>query len=150
MKKLNLETAPSRVGSSYPAPFDVPCRDRRRLRLGAAAGLDQMGVNLLRLPPGSWSSQRHWHTLEEEFIRVVEGEVILVTNGGEERLVAGDCAAFKAGDPDAHHLQNRSDRDALVLEIGTQRPGDIVEYPDIDLRALGGGYTHRDGRPYEP
>jgi uncharacterized cupin superfamily protein len=147
-KKIDPATAPRRVGAGYPAPFDVPCRDRSRVRLGVAAGLTQFGVNLLRLAPGVWSSQRHWHTTEDELVYVLEGEVVLVTNAGEERLVAGDCAGFRAGDADGHHLQNRSDREAVVLEIGSRAEGDVVEYPDIDLRSDSEGWAHKDGSRY--
>ncbi|MDE1899284.1 MAG: cupin domain-containing protein, partial [Xanthomonadaceae bacterium] len=104
MAKINLDTAPLRRGTGYPPPYDRPCRDRCRRQLGDAAGLDQFGVNLLRLPAGQWSSQRHWHETEDEFIHVLEGEVVLVTDAGEELLHAGDCAGFKAGVADAHHL----------------------------------------------
>jgi uncharacterized cupin superfamily protein len=150
-KKITTETAPSTIGSRYPAPHDEPCRNRSRWRLGDAAGLTQFGVNLLRLPPGQWSSQRHWHTAEDEFIFVVEGEVVLVSDAGEEILRAGESVGFKAGTPDGHHLQNRSNRDVVVLEIGTRRTEqDEVFYPGIDMRALRGrgGFVHEDGRPY--
>lgn len=150
-RRIEVSSAPAVAGSRYPAPFDVPCRERFRRRLGDAGGLTQFGVNLLRLPPGAWSSQRHWHTAEDEFVYVVAGEVVLVTDAGEELLRAGDCAGFPAGHADGHHLQNRSDREALVLEVGTRRPDDDEAfYPDIDLRALKGraGYAHRDGEPY--
>ena len=148
-KKIDLATVQERVGGSYPAPFDQPCRERSRLRLGLAAGLSQFGVNLLRLPPNVWSSQRHWHSHEDEFIYVLQGEVVLVTSSGEEVLVAGDCAGFRAGDPDGHCLQNRTDRPALVLEVGTKTQGvDVVDYPDIDLRADSSGYSHKDGSRY--
>jgi uncharacterized cupin superfamily protein len=123
---------------------------RFRRRVGEAANLTQFGVNLTRLPPGCWSSQRHWHTAEDEFVFVIEGEVVLVTDAGEESLRAGDCAGFKAGVADGHHLQNRSDRDAVVLEIGTRRTSeDEVFYSDIDLRALKGraGFALKDGTP---
>lgn len=149
--RIKIEQAAVVTGSRYPSPFDEPCRARMRYCLGDAAALTQFGVNLLRLPPGSWSSQRHWHTSEDEFLFVLEGEVILVTNTGEETLRAGDCAGFKAGVTDGHHLQNRSARDALVLEIGSRRPDvDEVDYPDIDMRALKNraGYVHRDGSAY--
>ncbi len=147
-KKIDIAAAPTRVGSAYPAPFDVPCRERIRTRVGDAAGLTQFGVNLLRLQPGAWSSQRHWHSHEDEFLYVLEGEVVLVTNAGEERLVAGDCAGFRAGDADGHHLQNRSANDAVVLEVGTRTDGvDKTDYPDVDLR-YDGGFVHRDGTPY--
>jgi uncharacterized cupin superfamily protein len=150
MKKIDISAAPRRDGSDYPAPFDAPCRQRMRRQLGKAAGLTQFGVNLQRLPPGAWSSQRHWHSAEDEFVWVIEGEVVLVTEGGEEILRAGDCAGFKAGAADGHHLQNRSASDALILEIGSDRPAeDTVEYPDIDLRwRAATGETHKDGTPY--
>ncbi|HEX7011315.1 MAG TPA: cupin domain-containing protein [Steroidobacteraceae bacterium] len=149
--KIEIEQAPGVRGSGYPSPFDGPCRERFRRRLGDLAGLTQVGVNLLTLPPDAWSSQRHWHTMEDEFVYVLDGEVVLVTDAGEEVLRAGDCAGFPAGIPDGHHLQNRSTNTATVLEIGTRRPADDeVFYPDIDLRALksDAGYARRDGRPY--
>jgi uncharacterized cupin superfamily protein len=149
-KKIDFATAPTRVGAGYPPPFDAPCLERKRWRLGVAAGLTQFGVNRLRLAPGVWSSQRHWHSRDDEFVYVLEGEVVLVTDAGEETLRAGDSAGFKAGDPDGHHLQNRSDREAVVLEVGTNAPGeDVCEYPDIDLRARSAGYEHKDGTPYD-
>jgi uncharacterized cupin superfamily protein len=149
-KKIDLAAAPTRFGTAYPPPHDEPCRERRRWRLGAAAGLTQFGVNLLRLPPGAWSAQRHWHHHEDELVYVLEGEVVLVTDAGEERLVAGDSAGFKAGDPDGHCVQNRSQGEAVLLEIGTCfEGGDTAEYPDIDLRVAPGiGYHHKDGTPY--
>lgn len=151
MKRITIETAPTAFGTRYPQPYDAPCRGRRRWKLGEAAGLTQFGVNLLRLPAGAWSSQRHWHAGEDEFVYVLEGEVVLVTDAGEEILRRGDCAGFKAGDPDGHHLRNRSDREAVILEIGARSPGgDTVTYPDIDLALRGGssGYLHNDGTPY--
>ena len=149
-KRIDPTTAPERRGASYPAPFHEPCIERSRRRLGDAAGLTQFGVNLLRLPPGAWSSQRHWHAEEDEFVYVLDGEVVLVTNAGEEVLRPGDCAGFKAGVADGHHLKNLSDRDALVLEVGSRKANEAVDYPDIDLvmPAGGAGYHHRDGRPY--
>lgn len=150
-KRIDPSAAPERRGSSYPPPFDQPCRERIRTRLGDAAGLTHFGVNLLRLKPGVWSSQRHWHAGEDEFIYVLEGEVVLVTDAGEETLRPGDCAGFRAGAPDGHHLQNRSSTEALLLEVGSRRPGeDAVDYPDIDLVITKGeeGFRHRDGRPY--
>ena len=111
--------------------------------------MTQFGVNLLTLPPGAWSSQRHWHTKGDELIYVVSGEVVLVTDEGEDTLRAGDSAGFKAGDRNGHHLQNRSASDALIMEIGTRVKGDEAFYPDIDLRTVAGqGYAHRDGTPY--
>jgi uncharacterized cupin superfamily protein len=140
------------VGTGYPQPFDGPCRNRERRKLGDAAGLTQFGVSLLRLPPGAWSSQRHWHTHEDEFIYVLSGEVVLVTDDGAETLCAGDAAGFKANDANGHCLQNRSESDATVLEIGNRLEADGAFYSDIDMVAPAGGkpanYTHRDGKPY--
>ena len=138
-------------GCDYPPPFDAPCRDRERKRLGDAAGLSQFGVNLLRLPPGSWSSQRHWQIASDEFVYVVSGEIVLVTDAGEETLRAGDAAGFKAGVPDGHHLQNRSASEAVVLEVGTRLPGDGAHYSDIDMMIIDDGpddFVRRDGTPY--
>jgi uncharacterized cupin superfamily protein len=148
-KKIDTTTAPKAVGTTYPPPFDEPCLKRSRIRLGDAAQLTQFGVNLCTLPPGAWSSQRHWHTLEDELIYVVSGEIVLVTDDGEETLRAGDSAGFKAGDKDGHHFQNRSGADVVILEIGTRVDGDTAYYPDIDLVSPSTpGYTHRDGTPY--
>jgi uncharacterized cupin superfamily protein len=155
-KRIDPATLPVLTGTTYPAPYDQPCRDRHRTRLGDAAGLTQFGVNLLRLDPGAWSSQRHWHTGGDEFIYVLAGEVVLVTDAGEEILRAGDAAGFGAGDPDGHHLQNRSGAATTILEIGSRIPGEAAYYPGIDLVAQTaspvkpGGYTHVDGTPYTP
>ncbi len=151
MPKIDVERAPTRFGTGYPPPYDAPCRDRRRWKLGDAAGLTQFGVNLQRLAPGVWSSQRHWHTAEDEFVWVVSGEVVLVTDEGEQVLRAGDCAGFPANVANGHHLQNRSDAEAVLLEVGSRRPQDDgCDYPDIDLVLDRGAteYRHRDGSPY--
>jgi uncharacterized cupin superfamily protein len=153
-KRIDLPAVPPVIGTQYPPPFDEPCRIRERRRLGDAAGLTQFGVNLLRLAPGVWSSQRHWHSHEDEFVYVVAGEVTLVTDAGAEVLRAGDAAGFKAGERNGHCLQNRSAAEVLVLEIGGRAPAtDVAAYPDIDLMAPAGGvparFTHRDGSPYE-
>jgi uncharacterized cupin superfamily protein len=150
-KRIDVSKVTAVIGSRYPAPFDAPCAARIRQRLGDAAQLSDFGVNLLRLPAGAWSSQRHWHSAEDEFVYVLEGEVVLVTDAGEEPLRAGDCAGFKAGVKDGHHLQNRSQQDAIVLEIGSRKVAeDEGEYPDIDLRFQKNraGFVHRDGPPY--
>jgi uncharacterized cupin superfamily protein len=112
--------------------------------------LTLFGVNLTVIEPGAWSSQRHWHSHEDEFVWVVEGELTLVTDAGEEILRPGDCAAFKRGDPDGHHLINKSGRPAKVLEIGNSDPKDRCVYSDIDMVAEPGvaHFSRRDGTPY--
>ncbi len=150
MPKIDVASAPSRAGSQYPAPFHEPCLNRFRRRLGDAGGLTQFGVNLLELAPGAWSSQRHWHSEEDEFVYVLSGEVALITDRGEQTLRAGDCAAFPKGAADGHHLVNRGRVAAVCLEVGARVPGDFTRYPDVDLLFDPNvdGYTRRDGTPY--
>ena len=151
MPKIDIAKAPTRFGTTYPAPFDEPCRERKRWKLGDVVGLTDFGVSLQRLPPGAWTSQRHWHTAEDEFVWVLEGEVVLVEDDGETTLSAGDCAGWKAGVPNGHCLQNRSDQVAVMLEIGSRREAeDGVDYPDIDMVIWPGEEDprHRDGTPY--
>jgi uncharacterized cupin superfamily protein len=142
---------PARRGSDYPAPHNEPCRDRLRRALGDAFGLSQFGVNLLELPPGTWSSQRHWHERQEELVYVLEGEVVLVTDEGETTLSPGMTAGFRAGSGNGHHLINRSQATARVLEVGTRTVEETARYSDIDMMvredASGWGYHTKDGRP---
>ncbi|MBV8775236.1 MAG: cupin domain-containing protein [Deltaproteobacteria bacterium] len=147
--KIDVSSVPPRTGSRYPKPFDEPCRNKSRRPLGLAAGLTHFGVNLLELAPGAWSSQRHWHSHADEFVYVLRGRVLLVTNSEETILETGDCAAFKARSRDGHHLQNRAAEAALILEVGTAgSTAAITEYPDIDLSATSAGYFHKDGAHY--
>ena len=149
MPKIDIKSVPERTGSSYPSPHHVKVEDRIRQRLGDAGGLTDFGVNLLRLKPGVWSSQRHWHTHEEEFVFIVSGEVVLVTDKGEEILRAGDCAAFPKNVADGHQIINRTGKDVLVLEVGTNSVDDVCTYPDIDMKVdAKTGFTHLDGTPY--
>jgi uncharacterized cupin superfamily protein len=148
MKKIDLAIVPAESGGSYPSPFDEPCRAQSCQRLARYAGLTQFGVNVTVIATGAWSSQRHWHSHEDEFIWVLDGELTLITDAGEETLRVGDCAAFRSGDRDGHHLVNKSDRPARVLEIGTTNPLDRCTYPDIDMIADAKGYAHRDGTRY--
>jgi uncharacterized cupin superfamily protein len=150
MPKLDLNTIPQRTGSGYPAPFHEICAGRIRQALGDAGGLTQFGVNLLQLAPGTASSQRHWHSDEDEFVIILSGVVVLVSDRGEETLQAGDFAAFPGGAPNGHQLANRSGAMAVCLEVGSRIPGDSAVYPDIDLLYDGktDAYTHQDGTPY--
>lgn len=150
MPKIDVKSVFERKGSAYPAPFDQIAKGRIRKRLGDAGGITQFGVNLLQLQPGAASSQRHWHSGEEEFVYIVSGEVRLVTNKGEEILHPGDCAAFPKGVDDGHQLINRSAALAVCLEIGTRKGKDVCVYSDIDMMidSKVGHYTHKDGTPF--
>ena len=132
---LDPATLSPRIGSSYPAPFDEPCKEREKRGLGDPLGLTQFGVNLTTLAPGAWSAQRHWHRHEDEFVFVLEGEVTLISDASEQRLSAGMAAGFPAGVEDGHHIVNRSDRPASILEVGTRAAEEFVDYPDIDIKA---------------
>jgi len=150
MPKIDVKSVPERGGSGYPAPFHEIAKGRVRQRLGDAGGLTQFGVNLLHLPPGAASSQRHWHSGEDEFVYVISGEVTLFTDRGEEVLRAGDCAAFPQGIADGHQLINASSGVVTCLEIGTRSNDDVCIYSDIDMQIDSkiGRYTHKDGTPY--
>jgi uncharacterized cupin superfamily protein len=139
------------VGADYPPPHDAPCRERRRRRLGDVFGLSQFGVNLLELAPGTWSSQRHWHERQDEFVYVLEGEATLVTDEGETTLGPGMVAGFPANTGNGHHIVNRSNSVVRLLEIGTRTSEETAHYSDIDMIFREGpdgeGYFTKDGRP---
>lgn len=149
---LDPASVAPRTGSTYPGGLRAAVQGREKRALGTALGLKNFGVNLVRLPPGAMSSLRHWHSRQDEFVYVLEGEVVLVTDAGEQALGPGLAAGFPAGTADGHHLVNRSGRDALYLEVGDRTAGDAVGYSDVDLAAtLRDGtyvYTRRDGTPY--
>jgi uncharacterized cupin superfamily protein len=145
MPKIDIASAPVAAGSRYPAPHNQPCLTRENRQLGVAAGLTQFGVNLTRLPPGCWSSQRHWHEHEDELVYVLEGEVVLIEDDGEQLLGPGSAAGFKAGVRNGHHFVNRSEDDVLLLTIGSRVDQDFGEYPDIDMKFLPGRYSGRGG-----
>ncbi|TPK71878.1 MULTISPECIES: cupin domain-containing protein [unclassified Mesorhizobium] len=150
MPRINLSAVPIRKGSGYPAPFDQPCAERTRRRLGEAGGLTDFGVNLMTLPPGGWSSQRHWHSHEDEFVYVLDGELTLVEDGGETVLRAGDCATFAKNSGNGHHMINRSSATALYLEVGSRSQDDVITCSDIDMMSPSsdGRFLHKDGTPY--
>jgi uncharacterized cupin superfamily protein len=152
MSRLDLNSIPVVSGTGYPEEFAKVVDGRTRQALGDAGGLTQFGVNLVELQPGAASSQRHWHSHEDEFVMMVSGELVLVTDEGETLMRAGDCAAFPAGRPNGHHLVNRSWGTGVFLVVGARHPDDVATYPDIDLRCVGadGTFTHRDGTPYPP
>jgi uncharacterized cupin superfamily protein len=150
MPKIDIAAIPARTGSGYPAPFDAPCANRTRRRLGDAGGLRDFGVNLMTLPPGGWSSQRHWHSHEDEFVYVLEGELKLVEDGGETLLRAGECAAFPKSTGNGHHLVNESSAMAVYLEVGSRNPNDLTTCSDIDMMSanIDGRFVRKDGSPY--
>jgi uncharacterized cupin superfamily protein len=151
MPKLDLNSVPQRKGTNYPEEFAHHMTHRIRQALGDAGGLAQFGVNLLQLPPGAWSAQRHWLTHEDEFVYIVSGEVVLITDEGEQVMRPGDFAAFPANVANGHHMVNRSDKLAVCLEVGARNPKeDSVDYPDIDMLfdPKADNYVHRDGTPY--
>jgi uncharacterized cupin superfamily protein len=149
---LDPMSVPPRLGSIYPAPFGDKLAGREKRALGDALRLTQFGVNLVTLPAGAWSSQRHWHAHEDEFIYVLQGEVTLVTDTGQKTLTAGMAAGFPAGKADGHHLINQSDNPALYLEVGTRAENEVAQYSDIDMVARKEGsrfaFTHKNGDPY--
>jgi uncharacterized cupin superfamily protein len=149
MKKIDLDTAPKGQGTRYPPPYNAQCKNRRWIRVGDAAGLTQFGVNIVTLDPGVWSSQRHWHEKEDEFVFMLEGELVLVTDAREEIMRPGDCAGFKAGVRDGHNLENRSDKPARFLVVGSRDEADWGEYSDLDMKFLPGrgGYVRKNGDP---
>ena len=152
MPRIDLTALPARSGSTYPEPYAGIVAGREWQSLGDAAGLTQFGVNLMRLRPGAASSARHWHEQEDEFVYMIEGELVLVEDEGETIVKPGDAAGFKAGVANGHHLVNRSDRDAVFLVVGTRAQRECCHYSEIDLvhHQDGDRYllTHKSGAPY--
>ena len=142
-----------RTGSNYPKQHREQVESRRKRVLGEALGLTHYGVNLVELAPGAWSSQRHWHSAEDEFVYVVSGEITLITDSGRQVLGAGMVAGFPAAKADGHHLVNAINETAVYLEVGDRSDDDEVRYPDIDMlltrRSEGHVFCHNDGRPYD-
>lgn len=154
MTKFAVTEVEETNATGYPAEFAKAVKGRHVRQLAKAAGLDAFGINLVRLEPGAWSSQRHWHSHEDELVVMQQGEAVLVTDEGETVMRPGDCAGFPAGVENAHHLINRSDEDCVFLVVGSRSDSDACDYPDIDLKALPGRYsgvgafTRKDGTHY--
>jgi uncharacterized cupin superfamily protein len=136
MSTLDPKMIVPRTSTIYPPEFAGPLQGRSKRPLGDSFGLTQFGVNLTTLAPGSWSSQRHWHEREDEFVYVVDGEVTLIDNTGEHLLKTGMCAGFKAGVANGHHLVNKTARPASYVEIGTRFADERAHYPDVDMMAV--------------
>ena len=152
MPKIDIDKIPLDSATRYPPPFDKAVQGRARKRLARAAGLTQFGVNVCTLKPGAASSQRHWHENEDELVYVLAGEVVLRVDDGETVLKPGDAAAWKAGVANGHCLVNRSDRDAVFIEVGSKAPTERAYYSDIDMKVESDGknvrYTKKNGEPY--
>ena len=152
MPKIDIAKIPVDTVCMYPEPFWKPIVGRERKRLGNAVGLNQFGVNLVTLKAGAWSSQRHWHRNEDEFVYVLEGEITLHEDHGETVLKPGDAAGWKANSRIGHCLINRTQKDAVYIEVGTRAPHETAVYPDIDMRAerdkTGQRYVKKTGEPY--
>lgn len=149
MPKINLDAIVPENSTGYPAPFDQPVQGRWKKRLGRISNLSEMGACHVTLNPGAWSSQRHWHEGEDEFLVMLSGEAVMIEDEGETILRAGDCAVFPKGAQNGHHLINRSDADCAFICFSA---GDVTKgggYSDIDMVFTGAGYFHKDGTPYE-
>ena len=134
MPKIDLEKQDIKIGTGYPSPYDEPCRTRRGIDLSAAAGLTQFGSRLVTLPPGSWSSQRHWHSHEDELVYIIAGHPTFVDDHGPQRLSPGDVTAHPGGDRNGHHMKNETEEDVVYLVVGTCAPArDHCHYPDVDM-----------------
>lgn len=152
MPKVDISKAKVRTGTNYPPQFRNVVHGREKSVLGDLVGLTQFGVNLTRLKPGAASALRHWHENEDEFVYVLEGELVLIEDEGETLLRPGDAAGFKAGVANGHHLVNKAQRDAVYLEIGTRAPTERAHYPDVDLEFIRDKdkvqVRHKSGEPY--
>ena len=149
MPKIDLEKIERSNRTGYPSPFDQPVQGRWYRRLAPATGLTAFGVSHVVLKPGAWSSQRHWHEGEDEFLVMVSGEGVLVDDEGEHLLRPGDCAAFPMKDRSGHHVQNRGDEDCVFVVVGAGR-NEGGDYPDIDMSFTPEGtYVRKDGTPYD-
>ncbi|KMZ13680.1 putative auxin-binding protein [Candidatus Burkholderia humilis] len=147
MPKIDIAHVPQEQGSGYPSLYDRPLAERIRQRLGDACGLRDFGINLIHLPPGNWSSRRHWHSHEDEFVYVLQGELVLIEDEGETLLRAGDCAAFPKGTGNGHHMINRSAHIAVYLEAGSRVYEDMTTCSDVDMKSANadGRFVRKDG-----
>ena len=150
---LAADVPPRAKPTNYPEPFASRMAGRQKRALGDVFGLRNFGVNRTTLKPGAMSALRHWHSVQDEFVYVISGHATLVTDVGAMTLGPGMCVGFRAGDPDGHHLENRSAEEVVYLEIGDRLPGDSGSYPDDDLEAVMGAdgkwqFRHKDGSSY--
>lgn len=150
MPKLDLDAIPQTNATGYPAPYSREVQGRWYRRLAPASGLTLMGASHVTLEPGAWSSQRHWHSGQDELLVMLEGEAVLVDDQGETVVRPGDVLAWPAGERNGHHLQNRSDARCVFVAVSAgAREGDSGEYPDIDMVFDADGYARKDGSRFE-
>lgn len=153
MPIIDPALVPLKTSSIYPEPYGAMMAGRSSLRLGAAGGLTQFGVNLVILAPGAMSSLRHWHLAEDEFVMVLEGTCTLIDDTGAHPMGPGDCAAFPAGNTNGHHFVNQTDQPARFLVVGSRAPHEVATYSDVDLRLEMAGtevsFTYKDGTPWQ-
>jgi len=154
MPVINLDDVPETSGTDYPAPYDEACIARRKKAIGNYGGLTQFGAHVITVPPGSWSSQRHWHSAEDELVYILKGTPLFIDNNTETRLYPGDFTVHPANDGNGHHMKNDTDADVVFMVIGTRSPEtDSGHYPDIDLAIPANGtakrvFQHKNGTPY--
>jgi uncharacterized cupin superfamily protein len=149
MPRINLDALEPTNRTGYPPPFNEPVQGRWQRRVAEAAGLSKLGARHVVLDPGAWSSQRHWHEGEDEFLVMLEGEAVLIEDDGETALEPGDCAAFPKGVANGHQLVNRTGENCVFIVFGKAALSDC-HYPDVDLHldAASGRFTRKDGSPY--
>jgi uncharacterized cupin superfamily protein len=148
LPKLDLDTIPQTNATGYPPEYAGAVQGRWYRRLGPASGLSEFGVSHVTLKPGAWSSQRHWHEDEDEFVVMLSGEAVLVDDAGEHPMLPGDCASFPKGDANGHVLQNRSDADCVFIAVGRKGESDC-HYPDIDMHLFENkGFRRKDGSAF--
>ena len=149
MPKLDLDSIPQSNATGYPPEYAGVVKDRWYRRLAPASGISDFGFSHVTLKPGAWSSQRHWHEGEDEFVVMLSGEAVLVDNDGEHVMRSGDVAAFPMGDGNGHVLQNRSDADCVFIAVGKPQTSDC-HYPDIDMHLFKDipEQRRKDGSPF--
>jgi len=147
-KTLDPMTVDASLTTIYPPKFKAMCIGREKRKIGDVLGINNFGFNLVTLKPGAASAQRHRHSHSDEFVYILEGEVTLITDAGEQVLSAGKVAGFPANAADGHHMVNKTESDVLYLEIGDRPPKDNIDYPDIDMLLRNGKLVHKDGTPY--
>lgn len=148
MPKVDLDRIPQNNATGYPAPFDEVVQGRWKKPVGRAGGLTALGATHVTLKPGAWSSQRHWHEGEDEFLVMLSGEAVLIEDEGETILRAGDMAAWPMGSHNGHHLINRSAAECSFVCLSAGDQGSPGGYSDIDMAYADGAYFRRDGTPY--